>query len=110
MGKKMNIFPGEYFNHLAIIRAIKVKKPASAKAATIINIPNRSPIVSQLINPIASFISKILNKTSSKAPVNATTALFTFSVAISAYVSIKITIAIKAEFNFFPGYFLLNNC
>jgi len=82
MGKKINILTGEYFRRLASIRAKNLKKPASDRAETIMNIPNSKPMVSQLIKPMASFISKTLNRISSRAPANATTILLTLSVAI----------------------------
>jgi len=82
MGKKMNIFTGEYLSNLASIRAKNLKKPASDKAETIINMPNSKPMVSQLIKLTASFISKTPVIISSRAPANATTVLFTLSVAI----------------------------
>jgi hypothetical protein len=78
----MNILTGEYFRRLASIKAKNLKKPASDKAATIINMPNSKPMVSQLIKPIASFISNTPKIKSIKAPVNATIVLLTLSVAI----------------------------
>ena len=84
IGNTIKIFVGEYLSSFAITSARYVKKPASDRAVTIINIPNRSPMVSQFTKPIASFRLNILNKRRRNAPIKATTVLFIFSEIITA--------------------------
>jgi len=102
IGKKIKILVGEYLSHLAMTSARYVKKPAVDRAVTMINIPKRSPMVSQLTKPIDSLRVNILNMSRRRAPMNATTVLFTFSVIIVIYVRIKIKSAIMVLFNAAP--------
>jgi len=59
-------------------------------------------MVSQLTKPIDSLRVNILNMSRRRAPMNATTVLFTFSVIIVTYVRIKIISAIIVLFNACP--------
>ncbi len=69
IGKKIKILFGEYLSHLAMTRAKYVKKPALDRAVTMINIPKRSPMVSQLTKPIDSLRVNILNMSRRRAPM-----------------------------------------
>jgi len=99
MGKKIKILVGEYLSHLAMTSARYVKKPALDRVVTMINIPKRSPMVSQLTKLIDSLRVNILKISRRRAPINATTVLFTLSVIMVTYVRIKITSAIIVLLN-----------